>query len=66
MDLAKIYCGYGENTVMERSIISSAAFYYSQHRSVPDWFKSCANEISSLKNLNIIKVPPYKLKLLLL
>jgi len=54
MNLAKTYCGYGENTVMERSIISSAAFFYAQHRLVPDWFKSCVQEISSLKNLNII------------
>ncbi|MEA3464324.1 MAG: NUDIX domain-containing protein [Patescibacteria group bacterium] len=54
MDLAKTYCSYGENTVMERSIISSAALFYAQHCSIPDWFKSCVKKISSLKNLNII------------
>lgn len=54
MDLAKTYCGYGENTVMERSIISSAAFCYAQYHSIPDWFKSYANNNSSLKNLFIV------------
>lgn len=54
MELAKTYCGYGENTLMERSMISSAAFYYAQYRSNPDWFKAYADKISSLKNLNIV------------
>ena len=54
MELAKKYCGYGENTIMERSIISSAAFHYAQYHSIPNWFKSCVNNISSLSNLYII------------
>lgn len=54
MDLAKKYCNYGENTIMERSIIASVAFYYAQHHSVPEWFYSFADELSSLSNLYII------------
>lgn len=54
MDLARKYCDFGENVIMERSIIASVSFYYAQHRSVPEWFRLFVNNISSLSNLHII------------
>lgn len=54
IELAKTYCNYGEDVIMERSIIASVAFYYAQHCSIPDWFNAYLNKISSLSNLHII------------
>ncbi len=55
MDLAKTYCSYGENTVMERSIIASVAFYYAQYCLIPEWFNaSYIDKISSLSNMHIV------------
>jgi 8-oxo-dGTP pyrophosphatase MutT (NUDIX family)/thymidylate kinase len=54
MGLAKTYCNYGENVIMERSIIASVAFYYAQHCSIPKWFYSYIDKIPSLSNMHII------------
>ena len=54
MKLAKEYVQYGENTILERSILSSVAFYYAQHRSVPAWFESIKSELFSMPNLHIL------------
>lgn len=52
--LAKTYTEYGEHVVMERSILSSAAFHYAQHGNMPIWFSSVRAELEAITNLNII------------
>ncbi|MBI5220770.1 MAG: NUDIX domain-containing protein [Candidatus Liptonbacteria bacterium] len=46
--LAKKYAEYGENVILERSILSSVAFHYAQHRVLPAWFT--ASNIKSLSS----------------
>jgi bis(5'-nucleosidyl)-tetraphosphatase len=54
MDLAKTYIEYGEDTILERSILSSAAFYYAQHGSVPKWFNHVKSQLRTMSNLHIL------------
>ena len=53
MKLAKKYIKFGENVILERSILSSAAFYYARHGFIPKWFDSSKLELSSLNNIHI-------------
>lgn len=53
MELAKKYIGYGENVILERSILSSIAFYYARHGFMPKWFNSSKLELSFLNNIHI-------------
>ncbi len=54
MKLAMKYAQYGERVIMERSILSSAAFYYAQHGKMPKWFSSVKSSLQSISNLHIV------------
>lgn len=54
MKLAIKYAQYGEHVIMERSILSSAAFYYAQHGQMPKWFSSVKSSLQSMPNLHIV------------
>lgn len=51
MELAKKYVNYGESVILERSILSSAAFYYAEYGIVPEWFSSIGSKLKSSPNL---------------
>jgi len=53
MKLAKKYIKFGENVILERSILSSVAFYYARHGFMPKWFDQSKLELSSLNNIHI-------------
>ena len=52
--LAKKYVDYGEDVILERSILSSAAFFYAQHGLLPKWFNPIKLNLHILSNLHII------------
>lgn len=52
MELAKKYINYGESVILERSILSSVAFYYAEHGIVPEWFSPIGSKLKSLPNLH--------------
>lgn len=52
--LAKTYTEYNEHVVMERSILSSAAFHYAQHGVIPLWFSSVKAKLRSITNLSVV------------
>ncbi|MDE2038176.1 MAG: NUDIX domain-containing protein [Patescibacteria group bacterium] len=47
------YASHGEHVVMERSILSNAAFHYAKHAKMPDWFDSSKFSLFSVANLRI-------------
>lgn|SRR3989338_1227917 len=51
--LAKKYIKYGENVILERSILSSVAFYYAKYGFAPKWFNFTKSNISTLSNLHV-------------
>jgi len=51
MILAKKYNQCGENVILERSILSSVAFYYAQYGVVPRWFNSIKSRLRLSHNL---------------
>src|SRR3989344_945356 len=52
--LAKKYTELGENVVMERSILSSVAFYYAQYKKLPKWFDKSSLELFFMPNMYFI------------
>src|SRR3989344_8593401 len=53
MKLAKKYIKFGENVILERSILSSAAFYYARYGFAPKWFNFTKSNITTLSNLHV-------------
>jgi thymidylate kinase len=51
--LAKKYAEHGENIILERSVLSSVAFHYAQHRVLPEWFTASSAKAFSSPELRI-------------
>lgn len=53
MRLAEKYIQYGRSAILERSILSSAAFHYARYKTIPFWFSSTTKKLQSLSNLYV-------------
>jgi thymidylate kinase len=51
--LAKEFALNGDNIILERSILSSVAYQYAQHRVLPEWFSSSNRELFSSPELRV-------------
>lgn len=54
------YIRNGEQVVMERSILSNAAFYYAKCRKFPSWFNESKLSLQSVPRLHIVLLYPDK------
>lgn len=54
------YTRNGEQVVMERSILSNAAFYYAKRRKFPSWFNESKLSLQSVPRLHIVLLYPDK------